>query len=322
METMFLSSFFDFLLCLTDQHQITYLSVKCLNPFIITGLFIITAADQKCRTVHCLDSFNCRIRVSSFGIIIIYNAFFLCHIFDSVCNSCKFTDALTDAVQGYSIVVSHCNCGHNVLKIVFSKKLQIFCLNYFDFFFSVLQDDFISIQINSLIQFTSAGEIYHSWSQMFSKLTQNLIFIIQHAYIFCTLILSDQFFHTYILFHCMMTVQMVLCNIQDCRYLWCKLINRFQLKTADFCNSYRIWLHLQCFGSIWGSDIADYKNRLTCILHNFSKKCCCSSFSVCSCDGKHFAVTYSVCQFYLSPYRKPLLIKTLYKWKICRHSGT
>ena len=71
--------------------------------------------------------------------------------------------------------------------------------------------------------------------------------------------------HTYILFHCMMTVQMVLCNIQDCRYLWCKLINRFQLKTADFCNSYRIWLHLQCFGSIWGSDIADYKNRLTCI---------------------------------------------------------
>ena len=144
-----------------------------------------------------------------------------------MCNSCKFTDALTDAVQGYSIVVSHCNCGHNILKIVFSKKLQIFCLNYFDFFFSVLQDDFVSIQINSLIQFTSAGEIYHSWSQMFSKLTQNLIFIIQHAYIFCALILSDQFFHTYILFHCMMTVQMVLCNIQDCRYLWCKLINRF-----------------------------------------------------------------------------------------------
>ena len=218
-----------------------------------------------------------------------------------MCNSCKFTDALTDAVQGYSIVVSHCNCSHNVLKIVFSKKLQIFCLNYFDFFFSVLQDDFVSIQINSLIQFTSAGEIYH---------------------ILCTLILSDHLFHTYILFHCMMTVQMVLCNIQDCRYLWCKLINRFQLKTADFCNSYRIWLHLQCFGSIWGSDIADYKNRLTCILHNFSKKCCCSSFSVCSCDGKHFTVTYSVCQFHFAPHRKTFFIKALYKREVCRDTRT
>ncbi len=110
--------------CLTDQYQITYLSVKCINPFIITGIFIITTADQKCWTVHCLNAFNCSIRISSLGIIIIYNTIFLCYIFDSMCNSSKFTDALTDAVHRNSIVVSHCNAAMTFSKLCCPRSLS------------------------------------------------------------------------------------------------------------------------------------------------------------------------------------------------------
>ena len=120
----------------------------------------------------------------------------------------------------------------------------------------------------------------------------------------------------------MMTIQMILCNIEDRGYLWCKLIDCFKLETADFCHSYRIRFHFQCFGSIWSSDISYYKYRLTCILHNFSKECCGCCLTVCTCDCKYFSVSDSVCQLYFSPHRKSLLIETLYDWQICRYSGT
>ena len=65
MKTVLLSCSLNFLFRLTNKYQIPYFAVKCLDPLIIAGFLIISAADQKSRTVHCLDSLNSRIRVGS-----------------------------------------------------------------------------------------------------------------------------------------------------------------------------------------------------------------------------------------------------------------
>ena len=43
----------------------------------------------------------------------------------------------------------------------------------------------------------------------------------------------------------MMTVQMVLCDVEDRTYLRAELVNSLQLKAADLRNSYGILSHLQ-----------------------------------------------------------------------------
>ena len=206
METMFLCRFFNLLFCLSDQNQIAYFSVKGFDPLIIAGLFVVSAADQQGRTVHCLDSLDCCIRVGSLGIVVVCNSVFLCHIFDSVCNCGKLTDALSDAFHGNTVIICHGNCCHNVLKVMFSKQFQVCGIYHFDLFCTVFENDLISIQINTFFQFTFTGEVDNSRNQMLSEFTENFILIVQYTDILCSLILCDQFFYTDVFFHCMMAV--------------------------------------------------------------------------------------------------------------------
>ena len=62
---------------------------------------------------------------------------------------------------------------------------------------------------------------------------------------FRSLIFGDQLFYTDVFLHGMMTVQMVLCDVEDRTYLRVELVNSLQLKAADLRNSYGILPHLQ-----------------------------------------------------------------------------
>ena len=120
----------------------------------------------------------------------------------------------------------------------------------------------------------------------------------------------------------MMSVQMVFGDIKDCADLRCKFFDCLKLKTADlrYCRS--IILHLQCFGSIWGSDISDNKNRIFCISHDLTKQCSCRCLTVCSGNCKHSSLTCAISKLDFSPDRKPLLIKALYDRDVSRYTGT
>ena len=151
-----LCRFFDLLSCLSDQYKITHFAVKSIQPFIVAGAFVITAADQKGRTVHRLDALDRSIRVGSLGIVVISDTIFLCDIFNSVFYCCKLTDALTDTLYRHACIVCHCNCCHHILKVMLSQKFQFSCMYERNLRFCGLEYDQISVQINSLVKFPYA----------------------------------------------------------------------------------------------------------------------------------------------------------------------
>ena len=89
---------------------------------------------------------------------------------------------------------------------MFSKQFQVCGIYHFDLFCTVFENDLISVQINTFFQFTFTGEVDNSRNQMLSEFTENFILIVQYTDILCSLILCDQFFYTYLFFHCMMAV--------------------------------------------------------------------------------------------------------------------
>ena len=191
-----------------------------------------------------------------------------------------------------------------------------------DFFVCCFQYDQISIQINTLVQFSHAWKIHSFRNNVSAKLTKHFIFIVQDTVILCCLIFDDQFFDADIFFHRMVSVQMVFRNIQDCTYLRRKLFDRFQLETADLGHCCGAIFHFQCLWCIWSSNISYYKNRIFCITHNLSQKSCCSCFAICSCNCQYSSLAGTIRKFYLTPYRKSLFIKALYKRNIRRYTRT
>ena len=181
---------------------------------------------------------------------------------------------------------------------------------YRNLLFFCFQDDLIPIQINTLFQHTLTGEIYGLWNNLLTKFTKNRIFIIKNTVIIRSLILNDQFFDSDIFFHCMVTVQMILCNVQDGTDCRCEFFDSLQLKAADLCYCSRVVFHFQSLGCIRSSDVSYYKYRILCIFHDLAKKCRGSSLAVGSCNSQHTSLTCTVSQFHFSPYRKPLLIKS------------
>ena len=234
-------------------------------------------------------------------------------------NSCKFADALTDAVHINASAISHGNCCHYILKVMKSKKLQVSCLHYRNLFCLGAKNDLVSLKENTLFQSSCAGEIYGLRYDMLTKLAENLILIIQYAHILRALVAGDQLFHTDVLCHGMMAVQMILCNVQNGAYLGSKFGNGLKLEAADLCNCNGVVFHLQCLGGVWGTDISYYKNRLSCILHDLAKKSGCGCFAVGSSNGKNLSLSGLIGELNLSPYRKSLVIKALYNGKICRN---
>ena len=191
-----------------------------------------------------------------------------------------------------------------------------------NFFTLQLKYDQITIQIDSLVKLPYTGKINRFRNNILTEFAQYRILIIQNAEILRFLIFDDQFLDADIFLHCMMTIQMILCDVKDRTDLWCKLLNRLKLKAADLCHCCRIFFHFQCFGCIRCSDISYHKNRFLCITHDLAKQCCRSSLSVCSGDRQHTALSCTISKLHFSPYRKSHIIKLLYDRNICRYSGT
>ena len=117
---MFLRTFRNLFLRLTDQHEFLHLAVKTLNPLIIFRLFVITSTDQQCRTVHRADSLDCRIRVCSLGIIVKLHAAFFCHILNSMLDCLETFQHFHNFIHRYAKAYRHSDCRHDILIIVFS----------------------------------------------------------------------------------------------------------------------------------------------------------------------------------------------------------
>ena len=160
-------------------------------------------------------------------------------------HGCKLTDTPTDAIHINTCVVSHGHCCHYILKIVCTKKLQLSCSHNRNLLFLCAENNLVSSQENTLFKFSCTGKIYSLWHNVFAKFTKDFILIIQHTYIFRTLVAGDQLFHADILSHCMMTVQMILCDIQNGAYPWSKFPDSLKLEAADLCNRDSLIGHLQ-----------------------------------------------------------------------------
>ena len=155
---------------------------------------------------------------------------------------------------------------------------------------------------------------------MLAKFAKYRILIIQDTVVLWFLVFDDKFLDADIFLHCMVTVQMVLCDVEDRTDLWCKFFDRLQLETADLRYCCGILFHFQCFGSVWSSNVSHYKDRVLCITHDLAKKGCCGCFAICSGDCEYPSLAGTVSQFYFSPYRKSHLIKFLHDRNICRYS--
>ena len=234
---------------------------------------------------------------------------------------CKFADTFSDTFNRYACIIGHSRCSHYIFKVMFAQQLQIVCFYKRNLLILCFQNDLSVLQENSFFQSSFTGKIYGLRHNIFSEFSENRILIVQNTHILRLLIFYDQFLHTDIFFHSMMTVQMILCYIQNRADTRSELFNGFKLKAGDLSHCHRILGHFQSFGSIRSSDISNYKYRILGILHDLSKKGCCCCFSVCSgnCKNSPFPCTES--KFNLSPYRKALLIKAFYQRKVRRYPG-
>jgi len=159
MKSEFLSRLCDLFSCSSDQNQLFDLSVKRIDPFIICRIFIISSTDQYRWAVHCLDSLDRSIRVRSLGIIIINNAVFFCHKFNPMLYSLKFLQGLSDDLNRYSISCCHRCCCHRIFMIMRTENIQFIDCTDLCLFTIQAQHDLLSVQIDSLFQYTLAAEI-------------------------------------------------------------------------------------------------------------------------------------------------------------------
>ncbi len=212
-----------FSLCLPNEYQISLL-FRQMPQSIHHKLdsFVISAADQKCRTVHCLNALDCCIRIGSLGIIVICNTVFLCYIFNTMLH-CREMHRYSYGCCPYQHHIHNkpWHCCHYILKLCVPRSFSSSVLTDCFFSFHLVRRIMSSIQINSLFQFTLT-EKYTTFGITFFPNSEPHPHNSAHNNIFC-LILCDHSLHTDILFHRMMTVQMIRCDIQDCTDLWCKI---------------------------------------------------------------------------------------------------
>ena len=145
---------------------------------------------------------------------------------------CKLTDTPTDTIHINTCVVSHGHCCHYILKIVKyqeTPRSPVFTTGISSVLVRrIIWSPLRKIPCSSLLSWRNI----RSSVRYACKLTKNLILIIQYAYILRAWLLLDQLFHTDILSHCMMTVQMILCDIQNGAYPWSKFPDSLKLEAA------------------------------------------------------------------------------------------
>ena len=120
---------------------------------------------------------------------------------------------MANAVHGDTGTVCHCHSSHDIFIIVKSKKMLLMNVKNADRFAMVTKYDIIIFQTDTFRKAAPAGKIQYAGGRFFPKLPKYLIFIIEdHGIVLC-LILCDHFLYPNILFHSMMTVQMIFCDI-------------------------------------------------------------------------------------------------------------
>ena len=120
----------------------------------------------------------------------------------------------------------------------------------------------------------------------------------------------------------MMTIQMIRRNIQNRRYVRCKIISCLQLKTADLRHSYGFFRRITGDIRIGYSDVPHYKGLSHIVLHDLSGQSRRSGLSVRPCDGDESAFRKAIRQLHLSPDGNSSVSQCLNPFRIYRYTRT
>ena len=176
-------------------------------------------------------------------------------------------------------------------------------------FLPVTVHNLFTVKPNTLFKFMLTAKPEYLCRYILCNFLKIFIFIIQNTNLVFILILCNSCFSLNITFHCMMSVQMIRCDVKNRTYLRMKFIYCLQLETAYFCYCHRFFRHLGSILRIRITDISNYIYIFKICFHNLTGKCCSCCFSICSCYGKKFSCTTKICKFNLSPYRYILFLK-------------
>ena len=109
-------------------------------------------------------------------------------------------------------------------------------------------------------------------------------------------------------------------DIQDSADLWVEVLDGLQLEAADLRSDHAIVGHLQRLLGVGGSDITHHEDLRVIALENLSHQGCCCSFSVCSGNGRNFALAKMVSQLHLTPDGCAVRAQLLHQRQIHRHA--
>ena len=140
----------DLFLCLSQKNQVSYLSDKGINPFLIRRILIISAAYQQRWPIHGLNALNCCIWVRSLGVIIINNTIYFGHIFNTVLYRLDPYQYVTDIFQTDAVGQSHSYCCADILIIMSSRQIQFLHTADGHDTGTIVVFDHLSIQVNAL----------------------------------------------------------------------------------------------------------------------------------------------------------------------------
>ena len=191
-------------------------------------------------------------------------------------HSFKCCNCFVNDFYRHSCIISHGTGCHHIFIVMLPQKFQFPGSDHFYFFLICPKQDSVSIQENPLFQFPYTGKENWCCRAVLCILSKLQIFIIQDTVAVLCLMSRNQFLHSDILFHGVMAVQMILCDVQDSRNIRRKVLCCFQLKTADFSYCTTVFCHRKCSPCISISDIAHNKDRIIRIsgfpvfLHDFS----------------------------------------------------
>ena len=312
----------DLLPGLSDQHQIPHLAVEGADPFLIRGLLIIATADQQRGAVHRLNSLDGRVRIGALGIVVIGNAVLLRHILNSVLHRRKFLHAAADGIHRHARVISHGSGSHGIFIIMASQDFQPVRGGDDLLPVPILQHNILSVQPDALGKLLQAGKIHRFCPEVFSKFPQRQILIIQHADLILSLIFRNQLLHPDIFLHGVVTVQVILRDVEDGADLRAEILDRFQLEAADLRHRHGVLRGFQSHRGIRGSDISHHIHLRQIIRHDLSQHGRGGGLSVGARHRQHPALSHLVSQLHFSPDGDILLTNPLYLREICGNSRT
>ena len=146
-------------------------------------------------------------------------------------NSLKCIDRVSDYINRNIHIVGNAYSPKNILKIMLAKNLYLIYIQDFCFLTLAFNKNLSISYECTLFRFNLMTKPHNlSFLNLIHTGSCFWIIIIQDDIIISRLILCYSEFCIYIIFKCMMSVQMIWCQIENCRNMRFKLFNSLKLE--------------------------------------------------------------------------------------------